>query len=33
MGMEIKYVLISCDSYGQLGKEAFTSRMSKAQLT
>jgi predicted TIM-barrel fold metal-dependent hydrolase len=29
--MEIKYGLISSDSHGQLGKEAYTSRMSKAQ--
>jgi uncharacterized protein len=27
--MEIKHGLISCDSHGQLGRDAFTSRMSK----
>src|ERR1041384_2894397 len=27
--MEIKYGLISSDSHGQLGKDAYTSRMSK----
>jgi len=31
MGMEIRYGLIGCDLHGQLGKEAFTSRMSKAK--
>jgi predicted TIM-barrel fold metal-dependent hydrolase len=29
--MEIKYGLISSDSHGQLGKDAYTSRMSKAK--
>ena len=29
--MEIKYGLISSDSHGQLGKDAFTSRMSRAK--
>ena len=29
--MEIKYGLISSDSHGQLGKDAYTSRMSKSQ--
>ena len=30
--MEIKYGLISSDSHGQLGKDAYTSRMSKSQM-
>src|SRR4249920_492893 len=29
--MEIKFGLISSDSHGQLGKDAYVSRMSKAQ--
>ena len=29
--MEIKYGLISSDSHGQLGRDAYTSRMSKAK--
>ena len=29
--MEIKYGLISSDSHGQLGKDAYTSRMSRVQ--
>jgi hypothetical protein len=29
--MEIKYGLISSDSHGQLGKDAYTSRMSSAK--
>ena len=29
--MEIKYGLISSDSHGQLGKDAYTTRMSKAK--
>ena len=30
--MEIKYGLISSDSHGQLGKDAYTSRMSRQQM-
>ena len=29
--MEIKYGLISSDSHGQLGKDAYTSRMSASR--
>ena len=29
--MEIKFGLISCDSHGQLDRDAWTSRMSKAK--
>jgi hypothetical protein len=29
--MEIKHGLMSCDSHAQLGRDAFTGRMSKAQ--
>ena len=29
--MEVKYGLISSDSHGQLGKDAYTSRMSKSR--
>lgn len=29
--MQVKYGLMSCDSHGQLGRDAFTSRMSRKQ--